>query len=366
MENSENKDRYCVIMCGGVGSRFWPFSRTDHPKQFLDFFGSGRTLLQLTYDRIAQLVAPENIILVTNIAYADLIREQLPEVADENILCEPARRNTAPCVLWAARHIAARNPDASMVILPSDHLILRETVLLDCIRRGFEFVEGGNRLLTIGIRPKNPNTGYGYIQMGQPVDGLPGFMKVKTFTEKPDRELAEVFLESGEFLWNAGMFLWRADAILKAFADYAPELNGLYDVAPTTYLDADSEREFIETVFPQSVSISIDYAVMEKARNVYVEESDPGWSDLGSWKALYEVSPKNEVGNVTQNCRVLAAECRNTLFATSSDKLIAACGLDGYIVADNGNALLIYPADREQDIKGVVNDAGVLFGEKFI
>lgn len=366
MENVEKKNRYCVIMCGGVGSRFWPFSRTDRPKQFLDFFGCGRTLLQLTYDRIAQLVAPENIILVTNVAYSDLIREQLPEVAEENILCEPARRNTAPCVLWAARHIAARHPDASMVILPSDHLILRENVLLDCIARGFDFVEQGDRLLTIGIRPKNPNTGYGYIQMGQPVEDLPGFMKVKTFTEKPNRELAEVFLESGEFLWNAGMFLWRADAILKAFAEYAPDLYSLYDVDAKTYLDAESERRFIETVFPQSVSISIDYAVMEKAQNVYVEESDPGWSDLGSWKALYEVSPKNEAGNVTQNCRVLASECKNTLFATTDDKLIAAYGLDGYIVADNGNALLIYPAEREQEIKGVANDAGVLFGDKFI
>lgn len=362
----ENNNRYCVIMCGGIGSRFWPFSRTSRPKQFLDFFGSGRSLLQMTFDRISHLVPKENIILVTNIQYRDLVIEQLPEIPQENVLCEPARRNTAPCILWAARHIKARNPEASMVILPSDHLILREIVFLDALRKGFEFIEAGDRLLTIGIRPSNPNTGYGYIQMGDAVDGHPDFMKVKTFTEKPDLEMARIFIDSGEFLWNAGQFLWTADAILKAFEQHAPDLATLFETSDEVYLNPEQEKRFVESVFPQAVNISIDYAVLEKARNVFVEESDPGWSDVGSWRALYEVSPKNEAGNVTQNCRILANDCHNTLFATGSDKLIAACGLDGYIVVDTDNALLIYPAEREQEIKSVVTDVTALYGDKFV
>lgn len=360
-----NNHRYCVIMCGGVGSRFWPFSRSNKPKQFLDFFGTGRSLLQLTYDRMLPLTAPERIFLVTNSAYYDIIREQLPEIPAENILLEPARRNTAPCVCWAAHHILALDPEASIVTLPSDHLILRETEFHKAISRGLEFVEGGDRLLTIGLKPTCPHTGYGYIQRGQSLDGDADIMKVKSFTEKPNLEMAKVFLNSGEFFWNSGMFLWRADSILKAFERYAPEMAALFDSGNEDY-GTPAETEFISQAFPNAASISIDYAIMEKADNVFVETADIGWSDLGTWNALYDCSPKNQDRNVTQNCLVLANDCQGTLFATGSDKIIVASGLKDYIVADNENALLIYPLADEQKIKQVVNDVNARFGEKYV
>lgn len=358
--------RYCVIMCGGVGSRFWPFSRSSKPKQFLDFFGTGRSLLQLTYDRVLPITDPEHIILVTNSAYYDIIREQLPEVKEENILLEPARRNTAPCVCWAAHHIYAMDPEASIVTLPSDHLILKETEFHNVIRKGLEFVEEGDRLLTIGLKPTSPHTGYGYIQRGEPVTGETGeIMKVKSFTEKPNLEMAKVFLSTGEFFWNSGMFLWRADSILKAFAKYDPETATIFDAGEGCF-GSPSEMDFINKTFPNAPSISIDYAIMEKADNVYVETADLGWSDLGTWNALYECSPKNQESNVTQNAKVLAHGCEGTLFAAGSDKIIVAAGLKNYIVADEGNALLIFPLADEQKIRTVVNDVRARFGEEYV
>lgn len=350
-------------MCGGVGSRFWPFSRTDKPKQFLDFFGTGRSLLQLTVDRILPITDMSHIILVTNSAYYDLVRQQLPEIPESNILLEPARRNTAPCICWAAHHILALDPDASIVTLPSDHLVLRETEFHNVIRKGFEFVEAGDRLLTIGLKPTCPHTGYGYIQLGQNIDG--DILKVKSFTEKPDLEMAKVFLSTGEFFWNSGMFLWRADSILKAFERYAPETAALFNTDPSIY-GSDREKEFIDAEFPNAPSISIDYAIMEKADNVFVETADLGWSDLGSWQALYEISPKNPDRNVTQNCNVLAHNCTGSIFAAGPDKIIVASGLEDYIVADSGNALLIYPLKDEQKIRNVVNEVSTRFGEKYI
>lgn len=358
--------RYCVIMCGGVGSRFWPYSRTDKPKQFLDFFGTGRSLLQLTYDRMLPLCDPEHIILVTNSAYHKLIREQLPEVKEENILLEPARRNTAPCVCWAAHHIYAKDKEASIVTLPSDHLILKENEFLTVIGRGLDFVESGDRLLTIGLKPTKPHTGYGYIQRGEPVVGVEGdFMKVQTFTEKPNEEMAKVFLSTGEFSWNSGMFIWKAETILRAFDKYDAETAALFK-SGESYFGTDKEMEFIDKIFPNSPMISIDYAIMEKADNVYVETADLGWSDLGTWNALYECSPKNQEQNVTQNCKVLAHECSGTLFATGKDKIIVASGLKDYIVADEGNALLIYPLAEEQKVRQVVNDVRARFGEEYV
>lgn len=353
-------------MCGGAGTRFWPFSRSNMPKQFLDFFGSGRTLLQLTVERIADIVDKDNIILVTNSDYAPLVREQLPDIKPENVLCEPARRNTAPCILWAARHIYARCPEASIVTLPSDHLILREKVFLEAIRRGFDFVEQGDRLLTIGINPTSPNTGYGYIQRGEDVKDWQDFMKVKTFTEKPNLEMARIFVDSGEFFWNAGIFLWTADAIIKAFDKYAPDIASLFNTDPDAFADPAKETAFIADVFPRSSSISVDYAIMEKADNVYVETSDPGWSDLGTWQSLYSVSPKNSDGNVTQNCRVMAENCSGTVFAIAGDKIVVADGLKDYIVAENGNALLIYPLSKEQEIRRITGDVKALFGEEYV
>ena len=361
----ETPHRYCVIMCGGVGSRFWPFSRNDMPKQFLDFFGTGRSLLQMTVDRISPVVPPERIILVTNRCYADIVRSQLPDVRESNILLEPARRNTAPCVCWAARHILALDPEASIVTLPSDHLVLREEEFRQAIDSGLSFVEESDRLLTLGIRPSFPNTGYGYIQKGKPVEGWPSVMKVKSFTEKPDLEMARFFLESGEFFWNSGIFLWSARSILEAFEEYAPEISALFQAGAGVY-GTPLERAFIDREFPNAPNISIDYAIMEKASNVYVRTVDFGWSDLGTWKALLEASPRNQEGNVTQNCNVLAHNCTNSLFAATGDKIIVASGLDGYIVADNGNALLIYPVDEEQKIRQVVNDVKSRFGDRYI
>lgn len=358
-------NRYCVIMCGGIGSRFWPMSRTDKPKQFLDMFGTGRSLLQLTVDRILPVCKPENIILVTNRAYVDTIREQLPDIKPEHILPEPARRNTAPCICWVANHIYARNPNASIITLPSDHLILKEVEFHNKLRQGIEFVEGGDRLLTIGLKPTSPHTGYGYIQLGRPVEGHGDILKVKSFTEKPNLEMATVFMNSGEFYWNSGMFLWRADAILKAFQEYAPEVAAIFD-AGKGYYGTSREMEFIDKAFPNSPYISIDYAIMEKARNVFVETADLGWSDLGSWKALYQASPKSHEGNVTQGCKVLTNNCSGTIFATTGEKIIVADGLKDYIVADTDNALLVYPIADEQKIRLLVNEVKERFGDEFV
>lgn len=354
--------RYCVIMCGGVGSRFWPFSRKDKPKQFLDFFGTGTSLLQATYERVLPVVPAENIVIVTNREYYDLIRTQLPDVKEENILLEPARRNTAPCICWSAHHILARDPEASIVTLPSDHLILKENAFHEALKKGFEFVEGGERLLTLGIAPSSPHTGYGYIQKGEPTE-TDDILKVKSFTEKPSEEVAKLFVKSGEFFWNAGIFLWSAKSILKAFESCAPKMAAIFeggDYSPR------GEAGFIEEAFPQAASISIDYAVMEKAGNVYVETVDLGWSDLGSWKALYDVSPHNVHGNVTQNCRLLATECSDTVFAVTGDKIIVADGLKDYIVADNDKALLIFPKSKEQELRHIVNEVKERFGDEYV
>lgn len=372
--------KYCVIMCGGAGTRFWPHSRDEYPKQFLDFFGTGRSLLQLTADRVTRLMPKENIFLLTNRRYAPLIREQLPDIPEANILKEPARRNTAPCICWAAHHIQAIDPDASIVILPSDHLILKEDAFVKTISAGFDFVSGGDRLLTIGIKPTSPHTGYGYIQFGAKVGGpvcsgtensdeigeiCDNFYKVRSFTEKPNEDMAKLFLQSGDFYWNAGMFLWRADSILKAFEKYDPETAAVFDKGAGVW-GTPEEEKFIEENYPSAPSISIDYAIMEKADNVFVETADLGWSDVGSWKALYETSPKDQNGNVTQNSRVLENDCHDTIFAVRGDKIVVAAGLNDYIVADNGNALLIYPKELEQKIRQVVNEVRDKFGPDYV
>lgn len=349
-------------MCGGVGSRFWPFSRREMPKQFLDLFGSGTTLLQATFERVKSLVEPENIVIVTNREYHDIVREQLPDIKDENILLEPARRNTAPCLCWAAHHIASRDPEASMLVLPSDHLILKEGAFHEAVKTGFDFVEEGDRLLTLGIKPTSPHTGYGYIQKGEPTQAE-GILKVKSFTEKPSDDMARLFVKSGEFFWNAGIFLWKASTILKAFRNCSPQIA---DVFENGVYSKGGETDFIDRKFPTAPSISIDYAVMEKAPNVYVETADLGWSDLGSWKALYEVSPRNADGNVIQNCRLLSTDCHGTIFAVKGEKIIVADGLEDYIVADSDNVLLIYPIDKEQNLRHIVNEVKDRFGERFV
>lgn len=345
-------------MCGGIGSRFWPYSRASYPKQFIDFLGTGRSLLQMTYDRILPIVPRENIILVTNADYAPLIREQLPDVSDTNILLEPARRNTAPCIAWAARHIAALDPDASMIVAASDHLVTRESVFEECVIRGFEFVEANDALLTLGINPVRPETGYGYIQVGDEV--APGINRVKTFTEKPDAALAKVFLDSGEFVWNSGIFLWSVRSILKAIADNAPDLAAQFDAGADAF-GTPAEADFIRRNFAGCPSISVDYAIMENASNVYVERVSFGWNDLGNWSALFDNSPKNRDGNVAQNCNLLSYNSSGNIVAVRGDKLVVMDGLKDYIVADTGDVLLLCPKSEEQRIKQMVNDVKQLF-----
>ena len=358
-----DNNRYCVIMCGGLGSRFWPFSKAAMPKQFLDFFGTGRSLLQMAFDRMQGIVPTENIILITNESYEPLIKEQLPEVKQSQILLEPARRNTAPCIAWAAHHIKAINPDAKMMVAPSDHLIINVERFRESVIQAFDFIGTRDALVTMGIKPSRPETGYGYIQVGEQIEG--DFSAVKTFTEKPNEDLARVFLESGEFFWNSGMFFWSAGSILKALDNCAPEINAVFEQGQE-YFGTEKENEFINANFAACPSISIDFAVMEKAPNVYVETVEFGWNDLGTWRSLYDHSPKNKDGNVTQNCKALMYNSHNSIVAVKGDKLVVASGLEGYIVADVDDALLIVPLEEEQKIKQYVNDMKSKFGDKYL
>lgn len=326
--------------------------------------GTGRSLLQMTFDRILPLVPAERIIVVTNAVYHSLVSQQLPELRPENILLEPARRNTAPCIAWAAHHVMAHDPDASMVVMPSDHLITRERVFLQALERGFEFVESRDALLTLGIKPSRPETGYGYIQVGDAVGH--DFNKVKTFTEKPNLEFAQMFLKSGEFMWNSGVFLWTAANLLKAMREYCPDVALRFD-APEAFASPQTEAQFIERAFPACPSISIDYALMEKAPNVYVEQVDPGWSDLGTWSALHEHSPKNMHGNVTQGCAVMSYATVGSVFSVSRpEKIVVVDGLTDYVVADTDDVLLICPLSHEQQIKQYVNDVNQSLGDKYL
>lgn len=352
-------------MCGGIGSRFWPFSRQNMPKQFLDFFGTGTSLLQATVERVRPLVPADHIFLVTNEAYLPIIREQLPELPPENILLEPARRNTAPCVCWAAHHIYALDREASIMTLPSDHLILKQDAFRAAMQQGMDYVEEHDALLTLGIKPTAPETGYGYIQEGVACTDTPDIHKVRCFTEKPSLEMAKVLLQSGDFLWNSGIFLWRASVILRSFEKLAPDIAEVFDADTGAYATP-REAAYIARVFPTSPSISVDYAIMEKANNVYVLPVDLDWSDLGTWSALHENSPKTPERNVTQNCKLMARDCTDSVFAIKGDKVVVASGLHGYIVAENGNALLIAPLSQEQEIRTVVNEIKALYGPDYI
>lgn len=357
-------NRYCVIMCGGVGSRFWPYSRVGRPKQFIDFFGTGRSLLQMSYDRIKGIVPDENILVVTNEVYAPQVLEHLPELKKEQMLLEPARRNTAPCIAWAAWHIKARNPQASIMVAPSDHLILKEDEFRKNILSGFEFVEKHDALLTLGIKPNRPETGYGYIQVGNASD-TQGISKVKTFTEKPNLELAKVFIATGEFFWNSGMFLWSVDSIINAIRNNAPDIAEQFDSIAHDF-GTPREMDSIKNYFESCPNISIDFAVMEKAPNVYVQCVNFGWNDLGTWSVLHDYSPKNRDGNVTQNCKALLYDCKDNMIAVKRDKLVVASGLKDYIVADADDVLLICPKCEEQRIRQYVNDVKASFGDKYL
>ena len=358
-----NNHNYCVIMSGGVGSRFWPFSKEDKPKQFLDFFGTGRSLLQSTYDRFRKIVPLENIYIVTNDAYAGMTREQLPELSENQLLLEPLRRNTAPAIAFASYRIHAVDPEANIIVAPSDHLILKEDLFVADMRKGLAFVEENPVLLTLGIRPSRPETGYGYIQ----VDGnnCEGIEKVKAFTEKPDLELAKKFLESGEFMWNSGIFLWNVNSILNAFREYLPDVVQKFDEGKTLF-NTPREKQFVDETFPFCPNISIDYGILEKADNVYVNISDFGWSDLGTWGALHEVSQRDSDNNAQLNCKTLYIESTDNIVAMSDDKLVVLQGLDDYIVAESDNVLLICKKSEEQRIKHFVTDVKFRYGEEYV
>ena len=358
-----SKDNYCVIMGGGIGSRFWPFSRKTLPKQFLDFFGTGRSLLQLTFDRFKKVIPQENILIVTNDMYADLIKEQLPELNAEQILYEPTRRNTAPCIAWASYHIRALNPHANIVVAPSDHLILKEDEFLSAIEKGVSFVSKSDKLLTLGIKPNRPETGYGYLQIAEQAGD--NIYKVKTFTEQPELELAKVFIESGEFYWNSGLFMWNVNSIIKANETFLPELTAKLEQGKDVYGTAD-EKKFIDENFPACPNVSIDFGIMEKADNVYVSLGDFGWSDLGTWGSLYDLSPKDESGNVVLKCQSQLYNCKNNMVTLPAGKLVVIDGLEGYLVAESDNVLLICKKDEEHAIRRYVNDAQIKMGDDYI
>lgn len=344
---------YVIIMAGGVGTRFWPFSRTSYPKQFHDVLGTGRTLLQQTADRFAGICPPENIYIVTSSLYRDLCLEQLPQLSSDQILCEPVARNTAPCVAYASYKIAGRDPEANIVVAPADHIILKEEALKETIQIALEATRKDDILVTLGIQPSRPDTGYGYIQYVP--DSDKAIKKVKTFTEKPNLELARQFVESGEFVWNAGIFVWNVRAIQQAFVAHLPEIAEIFDEGASHYY-TDAEAGFIDKAYSLSKSISIDNGVMEKADNVYVVLSDFGWSDLGTWKSLYEVSDKNHDLNVVDG-HVLLYDTKNCIIKTPKDKLVAINGLDGFIVAEYDNVLMICRKEDEQKVKAFVADA---------
>ena len=349
------KNNYCIIMAGGIGSRFWPFSRNNRPKQFLDFFGTGRSLLQMTFDRFSRVMPVENILIVSNILYRDLILEQLPEIKPSQVLLEPNRRNTAPCIAYAVNRIKSMTDKANIVVAPSDHLIMKEIDFIDAIKTGLDFVENNDSLLTLGIKPSRPETGYGYIQIDE---GDTNLRKVKTFTEKPNAELAQIFFETGEFFWNSGIFLWNLQTIDHAFHSLLPEVALKFDGGKDVY-NTTAEQKFIDEMYASCPNISIDYGIMEKAANVHVLCSDFGWTDLGTWGSLYEMSEKDKDANVTLKCKTMFYESKNNIVALPPDKLAVIQDLDGYIVAESDNVLLICKLEDEQRIRQFVNDVNV-------
>ncbi len=356
-----NTNNFCIIMAGGVGSRFWPYSRTAKPKQFIDFLGTGRSLLQMTFDRFRGIVPTENIYIVSNRTYRDLILEQLPDLKPEQVLLEPLRRNTAPCIAYAVYKIKAQTRDANIIVVPSDHLITREDIFRQMLPECFTFIANNDALLTLGMRPTRPETGYGYIQVAKG-GGL--LRKVKTFTEKPNLEMAKIFVDSGEFYWNSGMFLWNLDTIVRAFEMHLPEVAAIFEAGRNDY-NTEREQDFIEQAYATCPNISIDYGIMEKAQNVYVRMADFGWSDLGTWNSLYELADKNDDGNATLHGQTLAYDSHNNLTVVPDNKLVVLQDLDGYLVAEEDNVLLICKKDDEAKMRQFVNDAKAK-GEEFV
>lgn len=369
-------------MAGGIGSRFWPESRNSRPKQFLDFFGTGQSLLQMTVERFRQLVPLENILIVTNVRYREMMIEQLPGIRPEQILCEPARRNTAPCVAYAIAHIKgmvrrrlgveqvedwdSEQCNANIIVAPSDHLILRNDKFLQTLQVGLDYISSHDNLLTLGMRPTRPETGYGYIQLENPESKEENaVLNVKTFTEKPNIDLAKVFYESGEFLWNSGIFLWNLRTIRKAFCDFQPQIVDIF-LPGEALMDTPAEEEFVQRMFPLCPNISLDYGIMEKASDVKVIYADFGWSDLGTWGSLYDLSEKDTEGNVSLHGEVNYYDSHHNIVTLPKGHLAVIEGMENMIVAQNGKVLLICRKDNEQMIRQFVADAETKQGGEYV
>lgn len=351
-------------MAGGIGSRFWPASRTAKPKQFLDILGTGQTLLQSTFERFCAICPPENIFILTNADYIGLVKEQLPGIAEGQILAEPARKNTAPCIAYAAYKIRGIDPNANIIVAPSDHIILNQVEFNRIARLALEFVSNNNALCTLGILPSRPDTGYGYIQFFEE-EAQPGIHKVKTFTEKPDRKTAERFVSSGEFLWNAGIFIWNVNRVIQAFQRYLPEVGEAFDEVESL-LSTDMEPPAIEKAFALCPNISIDFGIMEKADNVYVLPSDFGWSDLGTWASLYEEKEKDYLQNAVTGSNVVIYDSSNNIIHVPDHKMVVLQGLENFIVVDSPDVLLICNKDQEQRIKEFTQDIKMNRGDRFL
>ncbi len=345
-----NKNYYAIIMAGGVGSRFWPVSTTEFPKQFHDMLGAGDTLIQKTFSRLSKLIPTENILILTNERYNSIVLEQLPMVKQEQVLLEPAMRNTAPCILYASLKIQKQNPDAVMVVAPSDHWIEDENAFAENLRQCFDFCSNENALMTLGIQPTYPNTGFGYIEYDK-TDANP-IKKVSQFREKPDYETAKSFLKSGNFLWNGGIFIWSVKSIVEAFEKFQPQMNALFQKGLESY-NTEAEKSFIEENYALSGNVSIDYAVMENAKNVYVLPATFDWNDLGTWGQLHEKLDKDDNKNGVINAKVVLENASGNIIRSDANKLIVVDGLHDYIIVDKEGVLLIYPKSKEQDIKRI-------------
>ncbi|MEN9571054.1 MAG: hypothetical protein RL172_2285 [Bacteroidota bacterium] len=359
-----NKNQYVAIMAGGIGSRFWPMSRTNFPKQFLDILNTGRTLIQATYDRFALFIPKENIYVVTAEQYRDIVAQQLPELPAANILCEPSRKNTAPCIAYISYKLKELNPDANLVCAPADHIILQPEAFKEVCLQALDFTAHIKGLVTLGIKPTHPNTGYGYIQF-EPQAVSENVYKVKTFTEKPDRELAKTFMASGDFLWNAGIFVWKVKNIVAAFEKFLPEMHEVFDAEKDQFNTA-AEKQAIERIYPQCVNISIDYGVMEKADNVYIIPASFGWSDLGTWASAYDNLEKDYLENAVAGNNVMIIDATKNMVHADNNKLVLLQGLDDFIVVDTPDVLMICRKDKEQEIKEYVAEVKRYKGDKFL
>ena len=353
---------YAILMAGGVGSRFWPVSTQEFPKQFHDMLGTGDTLIQKTFQRLANLIPQENIFILTNELYNDLVFEQLPMVSKRQVVLEPAMRNTAPCILYAALKIQKENPDAVMIVAPSDHWIEDELTFSKNVQHAFDFCENNDALMTLGIKPTFPNTGYGYIEFDKNANN--DIKHVHQFREKPDYETAKSFISQGNFLWNAGIFMWSAKSVIKAFQFNQPALFELFEKGINIY-NTEDERMFILENYSKSENISVDYAIMESSENVYVLPAEFDWNDLGTWGSLYDKLDKDSSGNAVVNARTLTEDASGNMIRSQRDKIVVVDGLHDYIIVDKEEVLLIYPKKKEQDIKKVLQKVKEKYGENY-